>query len=144
MNSHKNLYFWRSKNYSYATGNFSFKFDSEITPKIKSISPKNGLSGILAIDGSGFGTDLSKIKKKINYAKIFNNNFKKGKVTVNIGEQDCSIQSVTDNQILCELKEHSAGSYPVVVKLNNQGNSNNDQLFTYDLIISSLSHTEGY
>lgn len=63
MNSKKNLYFKRSKNYSFTAENFSFQFDSEITPKIKSILPQNGLSGILTIDGSGFGTDSSKIEK---------------------------------------------------------------------------------
>ena len=64
-------------------------------------------------------------------------------MVVSIGKTFCTVSSVTDTQISCTLGENSAGSYPVVVQLSGEGNSNNDIKFTYDLAITQLSRTQG-
>ena len=48
-----------------------------------------------------------------------------------------------DTQIECTLSSNSAGAFPVVVQLNNQGYSNNNKLFTYNLSLPSLSTNQG-
>ena len=60
-----------------------------------------------------------------------------------IGDQTCNVVTVTDLEVTCNLNPKSAGTYPVLLQLNNQGNSNNDLTFTYDLSISNLSSSEG-
>lgn len=60
-----------------------------------------------------------------------------------IGDQTCNVVAVTDLEVTCNLNPKNAGTYSVLLQLNNQGNSNNDLTFTYDLSISNLSNSEG-
>ena len=43
----------------YLTSGFSFSYDSTLTPIISAISPTHSTQGILTIQGSGFGTNIS-------------------------------------------------------------------------------------
>lgn len=88
------------------------------------MSPTHATSGLLTLVGSRFGTDSSKI-------------------TVKVGAQTCAVQSAVDTQVTCQLSATSAGLYPVLVVVSNQGNSNADLKFTYDLTVASLSQTSG-
>lgn len=67
----------------------------------------------------------------------------KGKVSVKVGSQTCTVQSAQDDQITCQLSLNSAGSFSVNVQIDNLGYSNNNIKFTYDLSITSLSKSEG-
>lgn len=67
----------------------------------------------------------------------------KGLVSVTVGSQPCTIQSSSDTQITCELASSSAGSKNVLVKLNNQGYSNSDKSYEFDLQIASTSNSQG-
>lgn len=109
---------------SYSTNSFVYEFDASIGPKIDSVTPTIASNGTLTISGSGFGTDPSK-------------------VSVKIGSKSCSVKTLNDGQLTCELIASSAGVFPVVVNINNIGNSNSDQVFTYNLVLTSLSSSQG-
>lgn len=61
-----------------------------------------------------------------------------------IEKTDCPISTVTDTQIECTLAEHSAGTYSVMVQLDNIGYSDSNKMFSYDIVVDSLSSSEGY
>ena len=60
-----------------------------------------------------------------------------------IGSSTCSIQSLTSTQIVCTLGQNTAGTYPVLVQITDQGYSNSNVTFTYDLTLASLSSSQG-
>ena len=60
-----------------------------------------------------------------------------------IGTSSCSVQSLTSTQIVCNLGQNAAGTYPVLVQITDQGYSNSYSSFTYDLTIISLSSSQG-
>jgi hypothetical protein len=62
---------------------------------------------------------------------------------VSIGNSSCEIISINDTEIECDLSQNGAGNYPVIVKIDNNGVSNNDKLFKFELIITSLSNSNG-
>ncbi len=62
---------------------------------------------------------------------------------VSIGNSSCEIISINDTEIECDLSLNGAGNYPVIVKIDNNGVSNNDKLFKFELIITSLSNSNG-
>ena len=108
----------------------------------------SGSNNQLTITGFGFGSNSSMFYalcfffvkftlKKIICLKAV------ASVLILNGVSMCSITSISDTQIVCLLDECSAGSYPVVVRLYNQGNSNNDKKFTFNLTITSLSSNIG-
>ena len=105
---------------NYPTNGLTYSYDSSSTPVISNVSPNSGSGGPITLTGSGFGTDSSK-------------------VNVTVGTQSCSIQTISNTQITCQLTSGSAGTFPVQINLNNIGNSNNDITYTYDLTIASLS-----
>ena len=63
--------------------------------------------------------------------------------SVTVGNSSCTIVSVSSTQITCNLGDNSAGTYPVIVLINNLGYANNDVMFKYDLAVESLSSSEG-
>ena len=60
-----------------------------------------------------------------------------------IGSSTCSIQSLNSTQIVCTLGQNTAGTYPVLVEITDQGYSNSNLTFTYDLTLASLSSSQG-
>jgi len=60
-----------------------------------------------------------------------------------IGTSSCSIQSLTSSRIVCILGQNTAGTYQVLVQIINQGYSNRNLTFTYDLTLTSLSSSQG-
>ena len=56
----------------------------------------------VSINGSGFGTDGSKVSFKV-------------------GDNDCSIDSITDTEITCTLGALRKGSHDVVVTVSGKG-----------------------
>jgi hypothetical protein len=77
---------------------------------------------------------------------IYLNNYlkkKQGSASVKIGMSNCSITSINDNTIVCNLGVSGAGLNDVIVHIANQGISNNDIKYTYSLSISSLSTSTG-
>lgn len=68
----------------------------------------------------------------------------KGDITVNVGDLgNCNITTVVDNQIECFLGANKAGPNSLTVYRNSYGNSNSDVSYTFDLLVTSISHTEG-
>ena len=59
-----------------------------------------------------------------------------------IGDTECDIQQITGNEIKFTIRGASAGNYPILIK-TNQGNSNNNLIFKYNLQLISQSNTEG-
>lgn len=67
----------------------------------------------------------------------------KGLAKVTVGKSNCVITSINDSLIGCNLSLNGAGAYPVIVQITNQGISNSDQQFTFDLIVANLSSSGG-
>ena len=53
------------------------------------------------------------------------------------------MNSLTDTLITCTVGPNSAGSYPLIVRVNNKGLASNNFSFEYQLKLTSLSNTEG-
>lgn len=116
-----------------------------MTPVITSISPnsESALNSLLTISGTGFSSSMSRLldlKKKLEKLPFY---FFKGDVQVTIGGSVCTITSSSDTQIVCTLGINSAGEYPVSVLINSKGLAANTTRFTYNLIVSSLSNSQG-
>lgn len=54
-----------------------------------------------------------------------------------------SISLVSSTQLICSISAHSAGSFPVFLYLNNQGNSNKNITYMFDLSVTSFSKSQG-
>ena len=90
-------------------------------PYLESITPSNGIDGVLSLKGSNFGNNAS----------------------VMIGNTNCSVISADDNNITCQLSPSSAGNFTVLLRMDNIGYANRNLSFWYDLVIDGLSKTEG-
>ncbi|XP_006825958.1 fibrocystin-L-like [Saccoglossus kowalevskii] len=79
-----------------------FEFSNAMTPIVSTISPTDifGASTSLTITGTGFGN---------------------GVVTVTVGEHDCSVQSITDIEISCDIGYVPVGEHQVEVNRADQG-----------------------
>ncbi len=118
-----------------------------MTPVINSLSPVSGtLGNSLTITGTGFsnqqGILFFLIILFLNDPR-FVISILKADVSVLIGNVACNVQSVSETQIECILGPNSAGSYPVIVKVDPFGFSNKNIQFRYILEVSTLSPFEG-
>jgi hypothetical protein len=147
-------FFKSSGSNTFSTNEISFSYDTTISPTISSLATSSGSNTELTITGSGFGSNSSiykhlisiKIIKTISrFHQIIFKFSLKAAASVLIGgnKSMCAITSISDTQIVCSLDGRSAGSYSVVVRLDNQGNSNKDKNITFNLIINSLSTNIG-
>ena len=110
------------------------------------MSPTSGSTGdLLTITGTGFGSVIGYnwIFSCLNRLVEFQHKFT-GDVTVTIGGSGCVISAVSDTSISCNIGANPAGSYSVIVLINGKGFANKDITFLYNLVLSSLSSTEGY
>ena len=60
-----------------------------------------------------------------------------------IGKSICSIQNITDSQIICVLNNNTAGNYLVLVQTKSSGYSNANISFQYPLLVTGLSNNAG-
>lgn len=64
-------------------------------------------------------------------------------VSVTIDNVACTITSAAVDSIECDVGAHSAGTYPVVVYIEDKGLSADDAEFEYELRVDSVSPIEG-
>ncbi|XP_048585401.1 fibrocystin-L isoform X2 [Nematostella vectensis] len=108
-----------------------FAYRRFATPFINSLSTAHGKQGdLLAIAGSGFGTDSSKL-------------------SVNIGNSSCQVLTASNNMVMCTLGPHVRGLNTIVVHLQGRGLAVNgpgvNAKFQYDMVISDFVKSEsGY
>lgn len=102
--------------YTYATGS---------TPTITAVSPALGSAGTtVVLNGQNFGATNPENK-------------------VSIGGADCVVTSSSATEVRCTAGAQKVGSFPVVLTVANKGESNDDQMFEYQLSISSITPTSG-
>ncbi|ELK37593.1 Fibrocystin-L [Myotis davidii] len=86
------------------SGDCGFTWDPMTTPIIRTISPSKGSSEegtILTISGSGFSPSSA--------------------VSISVGPIGCSLLSVNENEIKCQILNGSAGHFPVSVSIADVG-----------------------
>ncbi|XP_071793632.1 fibrocystin-L-like isoform X1 [Asterias amurensis] len=102
-----------------------YDYSSAVTPTITSVTPANGATGdSITISGSSFSTNTAE-------------------VSVTIDNVACTITSAAVDSIECDVGAHSAGTYPVVVYIEDKGLSADDAEFEYELRVDSVSPIEG-
>nr|XP_058131903.1 fibrocystin-L isoform X2 [Dasypus novemcinctus] len=112
------------------SGDCGFTWDPMTTPLVLATSPSQGSyeeSTILTISGSGFSPSSA--------------------VSVSVGPVGCSLLSVDDNKIKCQILNGSAGHFPVVVSIADVGLAQNVEgevfCFTYQSQISRIWPASG-
>ena len=60
-----------------------------------------------------------------------------------IDSSPCTIQNINNTQIICKAGAHKAGSYPLVVQVSSNGYTDSNNIFTYNLVVNSISSQEG-
>ena len=103
-----------------------FEFSSTSTPTVTSITPSTGTSGdLVTISGTMFGSSDSSI-------------------SVEIGDVPCVVQAgVIDTSVMCQLGPNFVGTHPVKLTSTSLGFAEISVMFTYTLVISSISSTSG-
>ena len=120
----------------------SFIYNSSLTPNVTQISPSSGnFNQLVNIYGSGFGKSISKISKLTKLNNINQTVLLDG-VNVFIGDSQCNVQNITDNQIQCTTGVNYARSYPILVQVIANGYSNTNVNFTYNLSLASISSNQ--
>ncbi|ELK08600.1 Fibrocystin-L [Pteropus alecto] len=109
---------------SKCSGDCGFTWDPATTPIVRAISPSQGSyeeSTILTILGSGFSPSSA--------------------VSVSVGSIGCSLLSVDENEIKCQILKGSAGHLPVAVSVDDVGLAQNveDEIF-YFVYQNQISH----
>ncbi|XP_077870118.1 fibrocystin-L-like [Saccoglossus kowalevskii] len=104
-----------------------YEFSNATTPVVSTINPTDifGASTSLTITGMGFGN---------------------GVVTVTVGEHDCSVQSLTDIEISCDIGYVPVGEHQVEVNRADQGSSVLElgtETITSIPVIDSISPSSG-
>ena len=136
---------FRTEGQTYNTNEFTFSYLNSVTPSISSISPTHAYDGVLTLTGSNFGNSAGNCE--IYFCERFCNNylvlFSLDNISISIGNSACSINIASYTQITCSLGQNSAGTYPVLVLINNKGYANKNIMFAYDLSVESLSSSEG-
>ena len=100
----------------------AFQYDSLLTISVTTLSPQQGsVSGgeVITISGSGF-IDTT---------------------TVQVGNGNCEIQSVTEAEITCVTSRHAPGEYPIVVVTPGKGFAEIPEeysKFEYVLVVHSI------
>lgn len=91
------------------------------TPVVTSISPTIGQGGeVLTIHGSGLDPTTQ------------------DEVEVQIGDVSCAVTSSEDDNVVCTLAAHAAGSYLVDVVVPGKGRATSDDFFEYRLQIDGV------
>ncbi|XP_023386544.1 fibrocystin-L-like, partial [Pteropus vampyrus] len=109
---------------SKCSGDCGFTWDPATTPIVRAISPSQGSyeeSTILTILGSGFSPSSA--------------------VSVSVGSIGCSLLSVDENEIKCQILKGSAGCLPVAVSVDDVGLAQNveDEIFCF-VYQNQISH----
>ena len=92
-----------------SAANCNFAYSQAVTPTIDSVSPNRvDSSSLISINGSNFGTNLTN-------------------VNVKIGTQSCSVSSVTNTEITCQLVGLNLGNQLVRVNIFGVGDAQNSQ-----------------
>lgn len=119
----------------------SFTYDASLTPVITSLSPKSAspvLKSTLTINGTAFGTDISKLKVTLKRTTLY----KDKKI-----EFDCNVLTAADNKITCRLGGGFSGTYKVIVTTSDRGDNDvqdvDDDIFTYEITVISVTPTSG-
>ncbi|XP_066121905.1 fibrocystin-L [Saccopteryx bilineata] len=107
------------------SGDCGFTWDPMTTPVVRATNPSQGSyeeGTILTISGSGFSPSSA--------------------VSVSVGPIGCSLLSVNENEITCQILNGSAGHFPVAVSISGVGLARNveDEVF-YFIYQSQISHT---
>lgn len=107
------------------SSNVVYTFDSSKTPVINNVDPvnENYKSSVLTLTGENFSNQ-------------------KDEVHVNINGLICSVITSTLTEITCTIGEHSAGTYPIELKIDSFGYANKNFNFVYNLNIHDLSSNE--
>ncbi|KAM9050154.1 fibrocystin-L [Megaptera novaeangliae] len=112
------------------SGDCGFTWDPTTTPQVWAISPSQGSyeeSTILTVSGSGFSPSST--------------------VSVSVGPAGCSLLSVNENEINCQILNGSAGRFPVAVSIGDVGlaqNTEEEELhFIYQSQISHIWPASG-
>ncbi|XP_013209363.1 fibrocystin-L [Microtus ochrogaster] len=106
------------------SGDCGFTWDPMTTPIVLTVTPSEGSyaeSTILTIAGSGFSPPSA--------------------VTVSVGSTSCSLLSVDENEIQCQILNGSAGHVPVAVSIADVGLAQNlDDEGSHFVYRSQISH----
>ncbi|XP_053322520.1 fibrocystin-L [Spea bombifrons] len=102
----------------------SFSYSETETPTVTSVVPETGPVGtLITISGSRFGVDAAL-------------------VSVTIGGAVCNISSVSDDQLQCNVGNHSGGTFSVRLQ-NEKGFARSTASFKYELTMTNVSPREG-
>ncbi|XP_069118773.1 fibrocystin-L-like [Argopecten irradians] len=103
----------------------TFNFSEEVSPTVMSVQPSTETKGEnITIIGNNFGSSINETR-------------------VVIEDHDCIILSVNDTEITCTVGANRAGTYGVYVHVKDYGNSNNDQVFTFNMSIHAIEPNSG-
>ncbi len=78
----------------------------------------------ITVSGFGFDTDVAL-------------------VSLEIGGMPCSVSSITDTQLLCNVGEHAGGTFPVIFHHKVKGYALTQSVFTYELLLTGVTPNEG-
>ncbi|CAF0814130.1 unnamed protein product, partial [Brachionus calyciflorus] len=108
------------------SNNLEFNYDTSKTPLISEIYPleENSANSVLTLIGDNFGTDQKEVHVQIN-----------GTI--------CIVTYSNSTFIECTLGRHSAGTYPIDLRVDSFGFANRNISFVYSLNINSLSSNGG-
>ncbi|KAM8882915.1 PKHD1 like 1, tandem duplicate 1 [Synchiropus picturatus] len=103
----------------------TFNYSANYTPVVDFITPVNGTIGtVITLSGSGFGSDPEQVSVLIN-------------------SMDCSVTSISDEEIVCTAGQNPGGTYKVVVNHHDKGDADSEVEFHYDLSLGSVHPDEG-
>ncbi|KAF3822699.1 hypothetical protein GH733_008073, partial [Mirounga leonina] len=106
------------------SGDCGFTWDPMATPLVWAINPSQGTyeeSTILTISGSGFSPNST--------------------ISVSVGPMDCSLLSVVENEIKCQILNGSSGHFPVAVSIADVGLARNVEGQTFHFMYQNrISH----
>ncbi|XP_043922184.1 fibrocystin-L [Protopterus annectens] len=96
-----------------------------MTPNVTHVTPTSGPPGTeIAINGSGFGTNISEI-------------------LVTIGGVPCNVTMVSDNLVNCVVGNHAGGLFGVAIFHTVKGYATSTANFMYELRIETVAPNEG-
>ncbi|KAI2652983.1 Fibrocystin-L [Labeo rohita] len=85
--------------------------------------PQSPVGTEITVTGFGFGTDAALVSLEIDGVP-------------------CSVSSVTDTQLLCNVGEHAGGTFPVMFHHNVKGHALTRSVFTYELLLTGVTPNE--
>ena len=114
----------RRRNAGVVFPSITIAFTQAATPVVTSITSPAGQGGdVLTIHGSGLDPTQDEVE-------------------VQIGDVSCAVTSSEDDNVVCTLATHAAGSYLVDVVVPGKGRATSDVSFEYRLQIDSLDPDE--